>query len=82
MGEPVLQPWATLMSIEPGTQKSAERGGGGGAGGGGDGGGGDGGGLGGIGGGGAQRPLSPANIRLRPVQVPLPLYDTVNVASM
>ena len=60
-------------------------GGGGGEGNGGSGGGGcggNGGGSGGIGGGGSQRALSPANIRFRPVQVPLPLYDTVYVASM
>ena len=72
------------MSTAPGTQALSivSIGGGGGAGGGGDGGGGEGGGEGGAGGGGAQRPLSPANMRLRPVHEPVPLYETVNVASM
>ena len=73
------------MSTEFDTQKSVERGGGGGGGcdgTGGDGGGGDGGGEGGAGGGGAQSSLSPANIMLRPVQVPVPVYETEYVASM
>ena len=71
-----------LMTVAPGVQKVTTRGGGGGAGGGGDGGGNDGGGAGGAGGGGAQSALSPANIMLRPVQVPVPVKETENVASM
>ena len=71
--------------------------GGGGSGGGGDGEGGDGGGAkgdgaegggsdggstGGKGGGGVHSAESPANSKLRPVQLPVPEYDTENVASM
>lgn len=87
-GDPVAQ--ARLRSMLTagrftslaGLQKVVARGGGGVTGGGGDGGGSEGGGEGGFGGGGAQRPLSPANMRLRPVHEPVPLYETLNVASI
>ena len=78
---PALPNWVWIQSWQIDSYGPGGLGGGG-DGGGGDGVGGSGGGTGGIGGGGAHMALSPANIKLRPVDVPLPLNVTVKIASM